>query len=443
MFACVLSAFAVAGCDSSRKENPPAENEKTSVLDSEVGRVFLVCIDGATWDIIDPLLEKGQLPNFQELIAAGQRGTLKSLMPSRSSRIWTSVATGVAPEKHGILDFVYEKDSKRHLYTSEMIRVPTLWDIASANGIPVGVTNYWFTYPAWPIKGFVISDHTIPSRSERLIAFFSKNESPAADPEHLVYPPKLWDRIKPLLEATPIVSPDTEVDSPTAINYKNMTYRIYNIEAEDKLVIDMAIVADREFTPQLMAVYLKGIDRASHWFWRFFHPDDPNYEFERQNARQIKLYEDVIPKVYRQTDALLGKLRARLNPDDVIIVVSDHGFQSIPLRGNISGSHGDSPKSVDGIYLIAGGPTRKSTRGPALSLFDIAPTVLHLLGLPVPRYMQGKVADAVFDSQFMERQPVRFVDAYNLADRPRSDAPGEVPLESERINELKALGYLK
>lgn len=79
----------------------------------------------------------------------------------------------------------------------------------------------------------------------------------------------------------------------------------------------------------------------------------------------------------------------------------------------------------------------------ALSLFDVAPTVLHLLGLPVPRYMQGKVADSVFDSQFLERQPVRFVDAYDVADRPRSDPTGEVPLESERIDKLKALGYLK
>ncbi len=162
--------------------------------------MFLVGVDGATWKVADPMIERGELPILSALLSRGCHGTMKSLRPSKSPRIWTSVASGVAPETHGIVSFTYPLHGKRHLYTSDMVKVPRLWDIASAHGVQVGVTNYWFTYPASPVQGFIISDHVIPSRSDRVIRVFSRGESPPPNPEKLVYPEELWARVAPVLD---------------------------------------------------------------------------------------------------------------------------------------------------------------------------------------------------------------------------------------------------
>ena len=437
MVPAALAVLIAAGCESSPGQHAATPGEAASAPSASDRHVLLVGLDGAIWKIIDQLIDDGELPNFRELISVGAHGRLRSLLPSRSPRIWTSIATGVPPQQHGILDFVYWKQDERHLFTSDRIKVPTIWEIASAQGVSVGVTNYWFTYPVWPVNGFIISDHTIPSRSKRMIQHFSKGHSPLPDPDKLVYPPELWAEIRKWVEAERIGVPNTPHNT-----LESRFQEIYNVFMEDQLVTKIALAADARYRPRLSIVYLKGIDRASHFFWQYFEPNHPNYALNPPSARQIALYGDVIPQVYRHTDALLGELRKTLRPQDVIVIASDHGFESVRVSGKRSGNHGPSPDSVDGICLFAGGPVRTGMSDLDLSLFDLAPTILHLLGLPVPRHFSGTVATSLFEEDFVASNPVRYAD-HDVADRPTHDEPVTVPLESERLEKLKALGYLK
>ncbi len=79
--------------------------------------VVLFCLDGATPEAFDQLRSEGKLPNIDRLIRSGSWGPLESLGAKRVLRpqprrgywspiIWASVATGMIPEKHGILDFL-------------------------------------------------------------------------------------------------------------------------------------------------------------------------------------------------------------------------------------------------------------------------------------------------------------------------------------------------
>src|SRR5262245_61843940 len=75
-------------------------------------RVFIVGLDGASWNLMKPLLKQGKLPNFQKLMESGSYGPLKSFTPTKSPILWTSIATGKMYMKHGIGSFTAEKDGK-------------------------------------------------------------------------------------------------------------------------------------------------------------------------------------------------------------------------------------------------------------------------------------------------------------------------------------------
>ena len=69
-------------------------------------KILLFGMDGATWRIMQPMFEQGRLPNLQRLCKIGTSGVLQSLEPMISPAIWTSIASGKLPDKHGVWDFV-------------------------------------------------------------------------------------------------------------------------------------------------------------------------------------------------------------------------------------------------------------------------------------------------------------------------------------------------
>src|SRR5207249_5014379 len=68
-------------------------------------RVVLVGIDGADWDVIDGLVARGRVPNLARLKREGAWARLRSSVPMLSPLLWTTVATGKTPDRHGINDF--------------------------------------------------------------------------------------------------------------------------------------------------------------------------------------------------------------------------------------------------------------------------------------------------------------------------------------------------
>ncbi|HET6277799.1 MAG TPA: alkaline phosphatase family protein, partial [Candidatus Polarisedimenticolia bacterium] len=94
------------------------------------GRIVLIGIDGADWRVIRPLMDRGEAPNFSRIVAEGSSGVLRSMEPSASPSLWTTIATGVSPERHGIHGFVIpEPSGDVRPVTSSMRRVPAFWNI--------------------------------------------------------------------------------------------------------------------------------------------------------------------------------------------------------------------------------------------------------------------------------------------------------------------------
>ena len=69
-------------------------------------KVFVLGLDGATWDMLEPLLQEGLLPNLARLREQGVSGSLRSVFPPLSPVAWTGVMTGKNSGKHGIFEFL-------------------------------------------------------------------------------------------------------------------------------------------------------------------------------------------------------------------------------------------------------------------------------------------------------------------------------------------------
>ena len=130
-------------------------------------RVLIVGWDGADWDILDPLLEAGELPALAALVERGRRGVSRSCLPSHSWAAWPTFLTGRDPGGHGVFDILeYRPGAARRLPVSaNSILAPTWPERVSAAGKTTLLVNVPLTYPPPEIKGAVIAGGIVPPRT--------------------------------------------------------------------------------------------------------------------------------------------------------------------------------------------------------------------------------------------------------------------------------------
>ena len=138
------------------------------------------------------------------------------------------------------------------------------------------------------------------------------------------------------------------------------------------------------------------------------------------------------------------------NTGRVVLLVSDHGFEAGRQRFHtnaiLSGTH-KGEAAIDGVLVAAGGPFRTGARVEGIRIYDVAPTVLHLLGLPVPADFEGRVATAALDPGWLRRHPLRSAPADTGPPVALPDdlpaAGGASPVDEDLREELRALGYIE
>src|SRR4051794_29675849 len=148
-------------------------------------RLLLIGWDAADWKVIQPLLDAGQMPNLARLIAQGVSGNLATIYPILSPMLWTSIATGKRPYKHGILGFAEPLPDGSGVRPITLVsrKTKALWNILNQNGYRSVVAGWWPSHPAEPINGVMVSNH------------FKHAEGPAGKlppmPSGTVHPPSL------------------------------------------------------------------------------------------------------------------------------------------------------------------------------------------------------------------------------------------------------------
>ena len=402
--------------------------------DRPAGRVLLVGIDGATLRIIRPMLAAGRLPHLAAMARAGASGNLRAHQPIYSPRIWNSIATGKAPENHGVAGFTYEDDAgKQQLYLSVHRKAHALWNILSAADKTVAVVNWWNTYPPEVVNGVMISDHAKPTRLAEL-----RNLTGAETlTEDVTVFPAPWHERAAGIFAGRLTLPGLEdpflgnLGLADWMKKEDLSKRF----RDDAATTRIALEVEAELRPDLMMVFLPGIDRVSHRLWGSIEAPEHYEQPLDMSPLQREAAREALYAYYDYSDALIGLLSASYDENDLVMVVSDHGFEAGSHLGDLTGVH-SGEAALDGILFARGPgiPAGSETRN--LSVNDVTPTILAWLGLPIGEDMDGRVASFL--------SPPHPLTAVATHDTGEIERLGVTPSGSEEaiLEQLRSLGYI-
>ena len=266
-----------------------------------MSRVLLIGWDGADWRILEPLLEQGVLPNLEALINRGQKGVLRSTIPTHSWAAWPSFMTGVDPVDHGVYDILETKPGTHKSYpvTYKSIKERTFLADLDAAGKEAVYIDLPLTFPPPQIKGKLLAGGVLP-------------KGPAVS-----YPADLQDTL-----AAAGVPWEINGMSWTTYHNKPDPYLEEALRVTEKRVKASGWLMDNTDWDFLMSVWVS-VDRTQHCLSNYVGPDHPDYAANRKTQRYNKVVD-----VFRQVDDALGMMVSKTNEDDTILFVSDHGFQS-------------------------------------------------------------------------------------------------------------------
>jgi predicted AlkP superfamily phosphohydrolase/phosphomutase/tetratricopeptide (TPR) repeat protein len=410
---------------------------------SKGGRVPVIWIglDGFDFEIADRLGAEGRMPNWKRLESGGYTADLKSFVPILSPIVWTTLATGVAPDVHRILDFqeVEPATGQKIPISGHSRAVPAIWNVASASGLSVGVVGWWATHPAEEVKGFFVSDHASPILFDGV--------SRAGD----AYPPSLSAGIEQVLaregpvsdeELTRFVAmPASEIakERAGAVGLSNRIVALARTIGATRAASRIARELYDRNLPDLTMLYFEGTDVVGHLFAADVPP-----RMSCVDDEEFARYSKTVDEYYALVDRLLGQWMRRAEEDGATLIVnSDHGFKwgkdRSCERGSLNPATAGFWHRLNGVFAAWGARVKTGLPRGSASVFDVEPTVAALLDLPVDRMATGKPIRAAFPGiaapkaeDLAARIPVNRIEAAAMSEKEAS----------EYAKKLVALGYL-
>ncbi len=498
-------------------------------------KLLIIELDGATWDVMDPLIAAGKLPNISRLINKGASGNLMSDPPLISPRLWVSIFSGKRSEEHGIEFFGS---------SSKMVRTKRIWDICNDRGLTVGVFGSFVTWPPYPVNGFIIPSlfsvgpDTYPPEygflQELTLGERSKNHAGRRSSS------RIWNfadyarkfkkhgvSTRTILEGLKFSALNFVKRPPQDERYwkKGMLYQ--------RICTEFFTYLYKKYNPHFATFHIHLCDAFSHRYWKYYEPE----KFSNVDADAVARYRNVIPNSYIESDRTVGDFVSTAGPGATVIILSDHGSQAMetlresfklkpdiflgflgidktvipanigfmtflyfqdkelmkktsamieamsfkdsgdkvfdviyeesmfgvrlaekfwgvaidpareidagelgciefsklfsPHKMDVSGDH-----KLEGVFIASGPGIKEGVKIQDSSIYDITPTSLAVMGLPVARDMHGRVIGEMFTSA----PDIQYVDSY--------DSKAVADLDHEEIDvdkvtsRLKALGYL-
>jgi tetratricopeptide (TPR) repeat protein len=390
------------------------------------------------------------MPHLARFLEQGVMGNIATLQPALSPTLWTSIATGKRPYKHGILGFSEPDPVTGGIrpITNLSRKTKAIWNILNQEGKNTITVGWWPSNPAEPLShGVMVSDD------------YQKAHGGTYEPEkwplkpETIHPDRLVRHLKDLrFHPAELTEDDLR---PFLPGLDGMSREDLDKAEKDPRVQSLAkIIADctsihsaataliQNEPWDLMCVYYDAIDHFGHAFMKYHPPQRPQVD-----DWDFRVFNHCVEMGYIFHDAMLGTLLDLAGEDTTVILMSDHGFHPDNLRLSNIPREPAGPAAEHrqfGIFAASGPGIRKDERIYGASLIDICPTLLHLFGLPVGEDMDGKVLIDIYENPPAEIQRIPSWDAVpgdhgmHPPDKQISAADSKAALQ-----QLVALGYIE
>ncbi len=264
--------------------------------------LVVIGLDGATWNILDPLIDKGSLPNIEKIVKNGFKSNLKSGVPISTAPSWKCYSTGRDPGEMGTYFwFSFDKQKKDiSMVDSNSFNGKEIWDVLSEKGHECSVLNMPTTYPPKKIKGQMISgfnaldemDYTHPSDLKKdLIKKFDYKINPSKT-----------------------VRMNANEENEKAKEKKREV--IKEIQGLFRKRFDVAKWLLKEKEPDFLHLTIFYIDNIQH----YCYPE--NLDFDTEDGK-------ILEESWKVIDEEIGKFMDILPDETNIILMSDHGFTEL------------------------------------------------------------------------------------------------------------------
>ena len=402
-------------------------------------KILLIGWDAADWKVINELMDAGKMPALESLVQRGAMGNMRTLQPPLSPMLWTSIATGKRPFKHGITGFIEPtKDGKNIQPMTNLSRSSkAIWNVLNQNDYRSVVIGWWPSHPAEPINGVMVSD------------LFHKAPRHPGDswklPNGCVHPIEMQKELESLRlhplelkaeDLLPFVPHGRDIDQEKDNRLSMMSQVLCECSTIHATATHLLEQEDWDFA----AVYYDAIDHFSHGFMRYRAPQQSHISDD-----DYRLYRDVVDTGYIYHDMMLKQLLEYTDDQTHVIVVSDHGFHSDHLRPSFVPLEmaGPAVEHRDlGIFVAAGPGIKADSIVYGANLLDIAPTILQLAGLPVGEDMDGRVLTQMFTDPPETRYLETWETVPGNTGQHSSDEQMGVENAKSVLDQLVALGYV-
>jgi predicted AlkP superfamily phosphohydrolase/phosphomutase len=246
-------------------------------------RTVVAGLDGCSWNVLEPLLETGKLPNLAALREEGASGTLESVVPFYTGPAWSSYATGVSPGRHGVYDFLMlREDGRLTPAASSDLRRKTYYELLGAEGRRSVIIN-------------------LPLEQEDVPGAVVVNSWLTVDEARRIYPRALRARYEPQLAA----------------------YRSYPTTFDDleRHLEELCELEARRFE---LVKALFSNEAWEHFFVLFSAPDWLGHTATGRFLAGESEARAAFVRLYSQLDGYIGWLREH-SDGATFAVISDHG----------------------------------------------------------------------------------------------------------------------
>jgi len=256
----------------------------------------IVGLDGVPFGLIENFTDNGLMPETKKLIENGLFVPMESSIPEISSVAWSSMITGKNPGEHGIFGYTDIPQGTYRLSFPNFnnLKAEPFWQIYGREKSII--INVPATFPVKPLNGIHIS------------GFIS------LDLKRSVYPESLIQKLSEF---------NYRIDVDASKAHQSIDMFLNDLDKILKARIAAYRFLWREEDWQTFMLVFTGTDRLSHFLWDAFEDED--------HAYRLAFIEH-----FRQIDGVIGEIADNLSDEDVLVLLSDHGFELLEKEVNIN-----------------------------------------------------------------------------------------------------------